>query len=110
MIIEITKENFNEIVLKSGIPVLVDFYKSGCGPCEVLLPILEKILNDYKGKVCVYKVNIEEENIVDLYLKYRIRNIPTVLFFNRGIVVDKYVGQGSEKVYIEKLDSLINMS
>ena len=88
--IVITKDNFEEVVLNSDIPVLVDFWASWCGPCRMLAPIIEEIAKEYDGKAKVGKVNVDEEEA--LAIKFGIASIPTVLIFRGGEVTDKLVG------------------
>ena len=86
----ITKENFEKEVLKSDIPVLVDFWATWCGPCRMLAPIIEEIAEDYDGKVKVGKINVDEEQ--ELAVKFGIASIPTVLLFKDGEITDKSIG------------------
>ena len=88
--ITITKENFEKEVLKSDIPVLVDFWATWCGPCRMLAPIIEEIAEDYDGKVKVGKINVDEEE--ELAVKFGISSIPTVLLFKNGEITDKSIG------------------
>lgn len=103
MALEITDANFDEIVLKSDKPVLVDFWAEWCGPCRMVGPIVEELANDYDGKAVVGKVNVDENQ--DISFKYGIRNIPTLLVFKNGEVVDKQVGVAPKNVLAGKLDS-----
>lgn len=86
----ITKDNFEEEVLNSDIPVLVDFWASWCGPCKMLAPVIEELAKDYEGRAKICKVNVDEEN--ELAIKYGIASIPTVLLFKDGEIADKSVG------------------
>lgn len=103
MAIEITDANFEEVVLKSDKPVLVDFWAEWCGPCRMVGPIVEELSGDYEGKAVIGKVNVD--NNQEISMKYGIRNIPTLLFFKDGEVVDKQVGVAAKNVLAGKLDS-----
>ena len=86
----ITSKNFEEEVLKSDLPVLVDFWASWCGPCKMMTPVVEQIEKDMDGKAKVCKVNIDEEQ--NLAMEYGIMSIPTFLIFKDGKVVNSAVG------------------
>lgn len=90
MEVVLTIENFETEVLKSDIPVLVDFWATWCGPCRMIAPIIEEIAEDYKGKLKVGKVNVDEQG--ELAVKYGISSIPTLLIFKGGEVVKKTLG------------------
>lgn len=103
MALEITDQSFQETVLNSDKPVLVDFWAAWCGPCRMLGPIVEEISNDFEGKAVVGKVDVD--NNQQISLDYGIRNIPTVLIFKNGEVVDKLVGVSPKEVIAEKLQA-----
>ncbi len=106
MALEITDATFEETVLKSDKPVMVDFWAAWCGPCRMVGPIIDKISNDYEGKAVVGKVDVDANQ--EFAAKYGVRNIPTVLVFNNGELVGRQVGVAPENVYTEALDSLLN--
>jgi thioredoxin 1 len=101
----ITDANFEEVVLKSTMPVLVDFGATWCGPCKALAPVVEQIAEEYAGKAVVAKADVDE--CPEMSAQFRIRNVPTVLFFKNGEVVDKSVGAVPKGTLTEKLDSLL---
>jgi thioredoxin 1 len=103
MALEITDQTFQEIVLGSDKPVLVDFWATWCGPCRMLGPIVEEVAKDFEGKAIVGKVDVDNNQQVSL--DYGIRNIPTVLIFKNGEVVDKIVGVAQKGVIAEKLSA-----
>ena len=105
MALQITDASFEEVVLKSDNPVLVDFCATWCGPCRMLGPVIEEIAKEYEGKVVVGKVDVDSNQ--DYAAKYGVRNIPTVLVFKNGEVVGRQVGVAPKNTYTEALDSLL---
>ena len=103
MALEITDQSFQEMVLNSDKPVFVDFWAVWCGPCRTIGPIIEEVANDFEGKAIVGKVDVDNNQQVSV--DYGIRNIPTVLIFKNGEVVDKIVGVASKEVISEKLSA-----
>ncbi len=93
MALELTDANFEELVLKSDKPVLVDFWAAWCGPCRMLAPIVEELGKDYGDKVVIGKVDVDANQ--KYAAQYGVRNIPTVLIFKGGEVIEKQVGSGS---------------
>ncbi len=105
MALEATDSNFEELVLKSDKPVIVDFWAEWCGPCRMVGPIVEEVGVDYEGKAVVAKVDVDSNP--GITAKYGIRNIPTILFFKNGEVADKQVGAVPKSTIVGKLDSLL---
>jgi thioredoxin 1 len=105
MAIEITDDNFEDVVLKSDKPVLVDFWAEWCGPCRMVGPVVEELSKEYEGKAVVGKVNVDQNSGISS--NYGIRNIPTLLYFKNGILVDKQVGVVPKATLAAKLDAQI---
>ena len=105
MALEITDANFEETVLNSSKPVLVDFWAAWCGPCRMVGPIIEEISTDFEGKAVVGKLDVDSNQ--EFAAKYGVRNIPTVLLFKNGEIVDRKVGVSPKTAYAEALDALI---
>ena len=101
----ITDATFEELVLKSDKPVLVDFWAAWCGPCRMVGPIIEEIGNEYAGKAVVGKVDVDANQ--EFAAKYGIRNIPTVLVFQNGEVVGRQVGVAPKQTYTNAIDALL---
>ncbi len=100
----INNANIAEI-LASPQPVLIDFWATWCGPCRVLSPTVDEVAAEYEGKAIVAKCNVDD--CEDISVKYGIRNIPTLLFFKGGELVDRTVGVVSKKEITERIDKLI---
>ena len=102
---QVTDDNFNELVVKSDIPVLLDFYANWCGPCKVLGPIIDELAEEYDGKALVAKVNTEVNP--GLSQHFKIRSIPTMLFFHKGALVERFQGLIPKPNLEEILDEYI---
>ncbi|HZJ73348.1 MAG TPA: thioredoxin [Perlabentimonas sp.] len=105
MTLEITDANFEELVLKTDKPVLLDFWAEWCGPCRIVGPFVEEIAKEFEGKAVVGKVDVD--NNPDVASKFGIRNIPTILFFKDGEVVDKQIGVAQKAALIKKLEAFL---
>jgi len=103
MALEITDSSFQEVVLQSEKPVLVDFWAPWCGPCRMLSPVIEQLHNEFEGKAVIGKVNVDDNQ--QIAVEYGIRSIPTVLFFKNGELVDRLTGVSPKEVIAEKLSA-----
>jgi thioredoxin 1 len=105
MAIEVNDSNFEEVVVKSDKPVIVDFWAEWCGPCRMISPMIEEISHEYEGKALVVKCDVDSSPGVAS--KYGIRNIPTVLYFKEGKIADKQVGAVPKSNFVAKLNALL---
>ena len=101
----ITADNFEAEVLNSGIPVIVDFWAEWCGPCRMVGPIIDELATEYDGKVIIGKLDVDNND--DVVTQFGIRNIPTILFFKDGKVVDKQVGAAPKATFVTKIDAIL---
>lgn len=105
MTLTVTDTTFEEEVLKSEIPVLVDFWAEWCGPCRMIGPIVEELGKEYEGKLKVAKVDVQSNN--NVASKYGIMSIPALLFFKNGEVVDQIVGAVPKKAVVDRLTKVL---
>jgi len=105
MALEITDANFEETVLNSSKPVIVDFWAAWCGPCRMVGPIIDEISAEYADKAVVGKVDVDANQ--EFAAKYGVRNIPTVLVFQNGEVVGRQVGVAPKASYTDAIDALL---
>ena len=104
--IELKDSTFEQEVLKSNQPVLVDFWAPWCGPCRMLAPVVEELAKEYSGKIKVCKLNTDEQP--NAATKFKISAIPTLLFFNKGQVVEQIVGVHSKSEIKKHLDTILS--
>ena len=100
----INDSNFEEMVINSQIPVLLDFWAPWCGPCRMISPIVEELSKEYEGKWLIAKCNVDEST--DIPMKFGIRNIPTLLFFKDGVMKEKMVGSTTKSAIVAKMQSI----
>ncbi|MCB0477919.1 MAG: thioredoxin [Crocinitomicaceae bacterium] len=103
MALEITEANFEELVMNSDKPVVIDFWAAWCGPCKMIGPVIEEMAGEYDGKAVIGKVDVDQNPSISQ--KFGVRNIPTVLFIKNGEVVDKSVGAVPKGQLVEKLEA-----
>lgn len=100
-VVHVTEKNYETEVLKSPVPVLVDFWAEWCGPCRAIAPVLEDVAKELDGKLKVAKVNVDEAQ--DLAAQYHIMSIPTLLIFKQGEAVDQFVGAVGKAQLLAKI-------
>lgn len=103
--VAVTDATFDEEVRNSDVPVVVDFWAEWCGPCRMLGPIIEEVSKDYEGKAIVGKLDVDSNQ--EFAAKFGVRNIPTVLVFKDGELVNRQVGVSPKNVYTESIDALL---
>lgn len=103
--VEVTDSSFQELVVKSDKPVLVDFWAEWCGPCQMIAPILEELAVEFKDRVTIAKMNVDECS--ETPMEFGIRNIPTLLFFKNGQVIDKQVGAVPKSALKAKIEAIL---
>ncbi len=103
--LEFTDANFDDTVLQSDQPVLVDFWAEWCGPCKALTPVIDELAKDYHGRAKVGKVDTDANRQISV--QFSVSAIPTVMLFNKGQIVEKFVGLQGKKVFAAALDKLV---
>ena len=104
MALQVTDANFDELV-NCGKPMVLDFWADWCGPCRMVGPIVDELATEYEGKVIIGKIDVDNND--DVVSQFGIRNIPTILFFKDGVVVDKQVGAAPKATFVAKIDALL---
>ena len=104
MALEITDKNAPELIA-SGKPVVIDLWAPWCGPCRMIAPLIEELAAEYEGSVIIGKYNVDEES--DLSTEYSVRNIPTILYFKDGKLVDKQVGASPKTTLEDRVKALL---
>jgi len=104
MALAITNENIDE-VLSSQLPVVIDFWAEWCGPCRLMSPIVDEMATEFAGRALVCKCDVEAAD--EIAVRYRVRNIPTIIFLKNGELVDKQVGACSKEALTDKLKALL---
>ncbi|MBF7096101.1 thioredoxin [Alkalibacter mobilis] len=104
-VVILDEENFEEEVINSKIPVMIDFWAEWCGPCQMVIPIVNELAEEFEGVAKVAKLNVDDNR--SLAMKYRVMSIPTILFFKDGEEVKREVGAKSKEEYVALIDALI---
>jgi thioredoxin 1 len=104
MALEVTDNNFEELV-NAGKPMVLDFWAEWCGPCRMVGPVIDVLAEEYAGRVTIGKIDVDSND--EVVSRFGIRNIPTVIFFKDGEMVDKLVGAAQKSDYAEKIDALL---
>ncbi|MDP8265772.1 MAG: thioredoxin [Candidatus Aceula meridiana] len=103
--IHLTEQNFEQEILKSDVPAVVDFWAEWCGPCKMMGPIIDEVADELSGKIKVAKVNVDEAQ--SLAMKYSVMSIPTLIFFKEGNVADQAVGVVAKEQLVERVNKLL---
>lgn len=105
MEMKFTSANFDEEVLKSEIPAVVDFFATWCGPCKMMAPIVEQLAAEYDGKIKVGKIDVDENE--DIAARYQVMTIPTIMLFKDGQVISKTVGVQSKATLVSAIEKML---
>ena len=101
--LHITDDTFDTEVIKSEIPVLIDFWATWCGPCRMIAPIIDELAGEYEGKVKIGKIDVDNNPVVPQ--NYGIRSIPTILIFKNGIIVENIIGTLPKSQLVDRLEA-----
>jgi len=104
-VVHVTDLNFDQEIINSDLPAMVDFWADWCGPCKMVGPVVEELAKEYKGKVKIAKLNVDQSR--EVTSRYGIRNIPTMIFFKNGKVVDTIIGAYPKSFLEERIKSLL---
>ena len=104
--VNVTSQSWEQEVMQSDTPVMVDFWAAWCGPCKMIAPTIEELAEEYSGKMKVCKLNTDDSP--DIASQHQIMGIPSLLFFKEGKVIDKIVGAASKKQFKEKIDAILS--
>ena len=104
-VLEFTNDNFEEKVINSDIPVLVDFWATWCGPYRMITPVIDEVAKDFEGKIKVGKINVDTEPAIAA--RYNIRTIPTIIFFSGGEIVNTQIGFKTKEEFVDIINKLI---
>ncbi len=104
--VNVTSQSWDQEVLNSSTPVMVDFWAAWCGPCKMIAPTIEELAEEYNGQMKVCKLNTDDSP--DIASQHQIMGIPSLLFFKEGKVIDKIVGAASKKQFKEKIDAILS--
>lgn len=105
MALKITTDNFKDLMAQKDKLVVADFWAEWCGPCKVIGPVIEELSTEYEGRATIGKIDVDAES--DLAVEFGVRNIPTILFFKNGVVVDKHVGNAPKAALVDIINKHI---
>ncbi len=107
-VVELTSQTFEQEVIRSQLPVLVDFWAPWCGPCRMMAPILDQLANELDGKIKVAKLNVDDPNHQDLAIRFRVQGIPNMQLFKNGAVIKELVGARPKEVLKSDLETALS--
>ena len=107
MPINVSEDEFEDIVIKSDVPVMVDFFAAWCGPCKMIAPVIEEISHSMEGRAKIVKIDVDTS--AGLASKYEITGVPTLIYFKNGEVSDRIIGVAPKEVMLEKLEGLLDL-